>query len=67
MFIITFEDEIYHQWTCEYIFDNFDVAKTYLIGQGFIEKNRLFERKDYNWSKYVKAYISQRKLYKSML
>jgi hypothetical protein len=64
VFLITYEDEIYKQWSCDYIFNKFEDAKKYLIDQGFIEKNRLFERKDYNWSKFVKAYISPIKIYK---
>lgn len=65
MFAITFEDEVYNQWSCEYVFNNFEDAKNYLISQGFIEKNRIFERKNYNWSSYLKAYITPRKVYNS--
>lgn len=64
MFIITFENEKYKQWSCEYLFNHFNDAKDFLKEKGFIEKNRLFERKDYNWSKYVKAYITPLKTYK---
>lgn len=63
MFGITFENEIYQQWSCDYVFYNFEDAKSYLKGKGFIEKNKLFERVDYNWSKYVKAYIEPKKVY----
>lgn len=63
MYIVTFENEIYQQWTCEYIFNEFEDAKSYLLQRGFIEKNRLFERKDHNWSKYTKAYVTPRKVY----
>jgi hypothetical protein len=65
MFTITFEDEVYKQWSCEFIFNEFEEAKKYLIEQGFSEKNRLFVRENYNWSKYIKAYISPRKIYKA--
>jgi hypothetical protein len=64
MFGITFENEVYKQWTSDYIFEDFKEAKNYLLEQGFIESKRLFERKDYNWSKYVKAYIAPKKIYK---
>lgn len=63
MFGITFENEIYKQWSCEYVFNSFDDAKDFLKEQGFIEKNRLFYRENYNWSEYIKAYISPRKVY----
>lgn len=64
MFSITFEDEVYRQWEFEAIFLTFNEAKKYLINQGFVEKNRLFYRENYNWSKYLKAYITPRKVYK---
>jgi len=63
LFLITFENEIHKQWSCEYVFENFDDAKHYLISQGFIETGRIFERKNYNWSKYIKAYITPKKIY----
>lgn len=63
MFAITFENEVYRQWSCEFLFNNFEDAKRYLLSQGFAEKNRLFVREDFNWSKYIKAYISPRKIY----
>ena len=65
MFAITYENEVHQQWCCGYIFEKFEDAKQFLIDQGFKEKNRVFERKDYNWSKYLKAYISPRKVYTS--
>jgi len=64
MFSITYENEVYRQWTCDYVFESFEDAKDYLKKDGFIEKNRLFERVDYNWSKYLKAYIEPIKLFK---
>ena len=66
MFVIMFENEVHKQWSCEYIFNELSDAKKYLINQGFLEKNRLFIRENYRWSKYVKAYIAPRKLYKEM-
>lgn len=65
MFTISFENEVYKQWTCEFVFENFNDAKSYLINKGFIEKNRLFERRDHNWNKYSKAYINRAKVYRT--
>jgi hypothetical protein len=64
VFVITFENEVYKQWSCEFVFGSFESAKGYLLNQGFVEKNRLFVREDYNWSIYLKAYISPIKVYK---
>lgn len=64
MFTITYEDEIYRHWSCEFIFEDFNEAKQFLLEKGFIEKNRIFERRNYNWCKYLKAYISPLKIYK---
>jgi hypothetical protein len=63
MFTIIFENETYKQWSCEFIFNDFETAKKYLTTQSFVEKNRIFERTDYNWCKYVKAYISPVKIF----
>jgi hypothetical protein len=48
MFKITYEDKFYRQWDREYLFNNFDDAKKYLLDSSFIEKNRLFIREYYN-------------------
>jgi hypothetical protein len=64
MFTITFEDEIHRQWECEFLFTTFKEAKKYLTDQDFVEKNRLYYRENYNWSKYLKAYIIPKKIYK---
>lgn len=63
MFTITFENETYQRWEDDFIFAQFEDAKRYLLQQGFTEKNRIFERKDYNWSKFIRAYIQPKKLY----
>lgn len=63
MFEITFEDQIHRHWSSGFVFEHFADAKDYLIKQGFIEKNRLFVRENYNWSLYLKAYISPVKIY----
>lgn len=63
MFEVTFEDGLHRQWSSEFIFSSFEDAKGYLLEQGFIEKNRLFERRNYNWSIFLKAYITPKKLY----
>lgn len=63
MFEVTFEDELHRQWSSEFIFYNVEDAKEYLLDKGFIEKNRIFERKHYNWSVFLKAYISPKKIY----
>lgn len=63
MFTITFENEVHQQWSCEYVFNSFEDAKDYLINHGYVVKNRLFERHNYNWNKFTKAYIEQRKIY----
>lgn len=65
MFIITFEDETHIRWSYEYVFEDIEDAKGYLKGTGFIEKNRLFIREDYVWSKFLKAYITPLKVYKN--
>ncbi|PGO60602.1 hypothetical protein CN981_08620 [Priestia megaterium] len=64
MFMITYENEVYRQWSDDYIFEDFDKAKAYLKGKGFIEDNRTFKRENYNWVTYQKAYIEPVKLYK---
>jgi ribosomal protein L22 len=64
MFEIIFENETHAQWSSDFVFEDFDEAKDYLLDQGFLEKNRIFERKDYNWCKYLKAYITPKKAYK---
>ena len=63
MFSITFENEVYKQWTFDYLFETYEGARRYLVTNGFIERNRVFERKDYNWRKYDKAYIKEMKLW----
>lgn len=63
MFTITFENEIYTRWSPQLVFTSLEDAKEYLTEQGFIEQARLFERKDYKWSKYLKAYINPVKVY----
>lgn len=63
VFEVTFEDEVHRQWSCEFIFSNFNDAKNYLLNKGFIEKNRLFYRENYKWSLYLKAYITPKKVY----
>lgn len=63
MFTITFENEIYTRWSPQLVFTSLEDAKEYLTEQGFIEQARLFERKDYEWSKYLKAYINPVKVY----
>lgn len=65
MFAITFEDEMHIRWSHECVFENIEDAKGYLKDTGFIEKNRLFIREDYVWSKYLKAYIAPLKVYKT--
>lgn len=64
MFLITFEDQTYKQWSHDTLFEDFKEAKKYLTDDGFVEDARLFIRKDYNWSKYVKAYITPVKVKK---
>lgn len=63
MFSIVFENEVYDQWSCEYVFKSFVEAKLYLRSKGFIEKRGLFYREGYNWIEYTKAYISPRKIW----
>lgn len=63
VFTITFENEIYKQWSCDVVFEKFENAKNYLIEQGFIERNRLFYRENHNWNGYTKAYISPMKIW----
>lgn len=65
MFAITYENEVYQHWEDDFIFSDYTQAKQYLTAQGFREENRTFIRKDYNWSKYLKAYISPRKVFKT--
>lgn len=60
MFSIMYENKSYHQWSDKYIFESFEDAKEYLERRGFVERNRLFYREDYNWNEYMKAYISPR-------
>jgi hypothetical protein len=62
-YTITYQDKMNHQWSSQFVFNDFNTAKEYLLKQGFVEKNRTFERIDYNWCKYMKAYISPRKIY----
>ena len=64
MYTITYETKIYKQWESEYVFNSFAEAKDYLLENGFIEKNRIYERINYGWSKYLKAYINLKKIYK---
>lgn len=64
MFSITFENERNRQHSCEYLFNSRKEAKDYLESQGFIEVGRLFERRNYGWNRYTKAYIERKKLYK---
>lgn len=63
MFTITFENETHNQWSCEYIFESYDDAKTYLKAEGFSPKQGLFVRNKLNWSGFKKAYITPRKMY----
>ncbi|UUV46105.1 hypothetical protein [Bacillus phage vB_BanS-Thrax1] len=64
MFTITFENQTHNQWTCEYIFESYDDAKTYLKENGFTPKQGLFVRNNYSWSAFTKAYITPRKVWK---
>jgi hypothetical protein len=63
LFTITYEDEVYKRWNSDYVFEDLEDVKDYLKDQGFIENNRIFQRKDYNWSNYVKAYIKPLTVY----
>lgn len=64
MFMITYENEVYKKHQDDYIFGEFEDARKYLQEKGFVEKNRIFKRENYNWVKYQKAYIEPVKLYK---
>ncbi|AKQ08345.1 hypothetical protein PQE66_gp030 [Bacillus phage PBC2] len=64
MYTITFENQIHSQWTCEYIFESYDDAVSYLRVNGFTQKQGLFMRNNYNWSAFTKAYITPRKVWK---
>lgn len=63
MYIITFEDERHKQYVDEYVFTSRKKAKEYLESKGFTEIGRLFERRNYNWVRYTKAYIERKKLW----
>lgn len=58
MFIIIYDDQVGNRWNCEYVFENFDDAKNFLIENGFVENNRIFIRENYNWITYQKAIIN---------
>lgn len=63
MFVITYQNEVNVRWNDDLVFRELDNAKKHLTQQGFIENNRIFERKDYGWSKYLKAYINPTRVY----
>lgn len=67
MFEVTFENEIHKQWSCDYIFYEFEDAKEYLKDIGFIQRDRVFIRENYNWITFQKAYISPVKVYEKVL
>ena len=64
MFTITFENQMHSQWSCDYVFESYDDAKTYLRANGFVLKQGLHVRSNYNWSAFTKAYITPRKVWK---
>jgi hypothetical protein len=61
IFEIIFETKTHFQRSCDFIFNSYDDAKTYLLGQGFIKVNNGFES---NWDSSPKAYITPKKTYK---
>lgn len=63
MFVIMFENEAGIRRVHENGFKNFDDAKQYLKDEGFVENNRLFERENYNWITFGKAFITHVKEY----
>jgi hypothetical protein len=60
---ITFENQWRKQWLCDYVFNDYETAKEFLLKRGFIEKNRIFERADFGWIELMRAYITPRKVY----
>ncbi len=63
MFAITYVDKVHSRWNDEYLFNKFEDAKQYLIDKGFIENNRVFEKEEFPWITYRKAYINPMKIY----
>lgn len=63
MITITFEDEHFKQWTCDYIFHTSEDAKAYLIERGFSGDGKIMERSQVGWEGKTKAYIMPKKIY----
>lgn len=67
MFIILYENEAGTRWVYEEGFDEFADAKKHLLDEGFIENNRRFERRNYNWITLNRASIVNVKVSKKLL
>lgn len=60
MFEITYETSTHFQWSCDFIFRDYDSAKKFLVNQGFNKVSNGFVS---NLDTCPKAYITPKKIY----
>lgn len=62
MFEITYVSRTNFQWSCDFIFNTYEEAKTYLTNKGFTKATNGFES---NLDSTPKAYVTPKKIYKA--